>query len=167
MYKNVVLVGFMGTGKTTVGREVAGQLGWAFADTDHYVEERAGRSIPQLFAEQGEASFRQLETQALQDLLRQEGQVVSTGGGAVLREENRRLMLQGGLVVALNASEPVIVERVRGDGNRPLLQGNVEERVRTLMETRRSAYGFAPLQIDTDLLDVARIAELIIRRLRP
>lgn len=165
MYRNVVLVGFMGTGKTAVGQELARSLGWTFADTDHAVESRTGRSIPQLFAEEGEPYFREQETEALKDLLVGQRQVVSTGGGAVLREANRQLMLEGGLVVALSADEATIVNRVSGDRNRPLLQGDVAERVRILMETRRSAYTFAPLQIKTDELTIEQTAALIIGRL--
>lgn len=167
MYRNVVLVGFMGTGKTAVGQELARMLGWTFADTDHAVEMRTGKSIPQLFAEEGESFFRDQETAALKAMLENAGQVVSTGGGAVLREENRKVMLEGGLVVALSAEEATIVQRVSGDRNRPLLQGDVTERVRTLMETRRSAYTFAPFHIKTDDLSIEEAARQIMERLAP
>ncbi|WP_438446697.1 shikimate kinase [Gorillibacterium sp. sgz5001074] len=161
MYRNVILVGFMGTGKTTVGRLLADELGWTFKDSDAEVEERAGMAIREIFAEQGEERFRELETEALRILLAGEKRVVSTGGGAVLREENRRLMAEGGLVVALNAGEAAIIARVSGDPNRPLLQGDVEQRVRTLMEARREAYRFAPLQIDTEPLTAEQVAAII------
>lgn len=166
MFRNVILAGFMGTGKTTVGRQLAERLGWTFMDSDRYVEEQAGMSIREMFAEKGEPYFRELETEALRTLLSGEHRVVSTGGGAVLKEENRRLMLEGGLAVALRAEEATVVSRVRGDANRPLLQGNVEERVRTLMEARRNAYDFAPLQIDTDRLTVEQIVERIAGKLQ-
>jgi shikimate kinase len=166
MYRNVVLVGFMGTGKTTVGEKLAEALGWTFEDSDRAVVERAGMTISELFERQGEAAFRKLETEVLRDLLAGTYRVVSTGGGAVLKEENRSLMLEGGLVAALKAEESTIVERVRGDANRPLLQGDVEERVRTLMEARRYAYDFAPLQIDTDHLTVDQIVALITGRIK-
>jgi shikimate kinase len=166
MYKNVVLVGFMGTGKTSVGKILAKKMGWVFADTDHYVEEKAGAAIPQIFEAEGEQAFRLMETEALREILAGECHVVSTGGGAVLKEENRKLMLAGGLVVALTASEATIVERVRYDVNRPLLKGNVEEKVHILMEARRAAYTFAPLQIDTDIMSAEQIARLIEERLK-
>lgn len=166
MHRNVVLIGFMGTGKTSVGRMLAERLGWTFKDSDACVEEMAGKRIPELFAEKGEPYFRELETEALRSLLAGERCVVSTGGGAVLREENRRLMLEGGFTVALAAEEATIVDRVRGDANRPLLQGDVEERVRTLMEARRNAYDFAPLRIDTDRLPVEEIVDRIVAGLR-
>lgn len=165
MHRNIVLVGFMGTGKTSVGRVLADRLGWIFSDTDHHVEEKAGMPVSQIFAEQGEEAFRQLETEALQELLGLQNRIIATGGGAVLKEENRRLMEEGGLVVALNAAEEVIVERVREDAARPLLAGNVEERVRLLMEARRTAYAFAPVQLDTGRLTVQQAAERIIGEL--
>lgn len=161
MFRNVVLVGFMGTGKTTIGKAVAERMGWVFADTDHMVEALAGKSIKEIFAAEGEEVFRQLETEALRELLSGTGQVIATGGGAVLKEENRRLMLEGGLVAALRAEEASITARVRGDQGRPLLQGDLEERVRTLMEARRFAYDFAPLQLDTDVLTIEAAAEQI------
>lgn len=166
MHQNIVLVGFMGTGKTTVGRILAEELEWTFTDTDAYIEAKAGMTISGMFQEHGEPYFRELETEALKELLQRRGQVVSTGGGAVLREENRRLMLGNGLVVAMLAEEAVIVERVRGDTGRPLLQGDVEERVRTLVEARRHAYDFAPVQLQTDRLTpeeaARRIRELLV-----
>jgi shikimate kinase len=167
MFRNVVLVGFMGTGKTTVGRLLAERLGWTFVDSDYQVEEKAGMSIPELFAAKGEPYFRELETEALRTLLSGKHFIVSTGGGAVLKEENRQLMLEGGFTVALRANEETIVARVRGDSNRPLLQGNVEERVHTLMETRRNAYDFALLQIDTDRITVSEIVDRIIKNFQP
>ncbi len=161
MQRNIVLVGFMGTGKTTVGRILANRLGWTFTDTDAFIQEQAGMTISRMFEEHGEAFFRQRETEALRELLQRRNQVVSTGGGAVLLEENRRLMLESGLVVAMNAEESVIVERVRGDKGRPLLQGDVVERVHTLVEARRHAYDFAPVQLHTDRLSPEEAARRI------
>lgn len=161
MQRNIVLVGFMGTGKTTVGRILANRLGWTFTDTDAFIQEQAGMTISRMFEEHGEPFFRQRETEALRELLQRQNQVVSTGGGAVLLEENRRLMLENGLVVAMNAEESAIVERVRGDKGRPLLQGDVVERVRTLMEARRHAYDFAPVQLHTDRLSPEEAARRI------
>jgi shikimate kinase len=161
MQRNIILVGFMGTGKTTVGRILASRLGWTFTDTDAFIQEQTGMTIGRMFEEHGEAFFRQQETEALRELLQRRNQVVSTGGGAVLLEENRRLMLENGLVVAMNAEESVIVERVRGDKGRPLLQGDVVERVHTLVETRRHAYDFATVQLHTDRLSPEEAARRI------
>lgn len=159
--KNVILVGFMGSGKTTVGKRLAHALGWTFVDSDHAIEAHEGMAVRDIFQSEGEAYFRQAETETLRRLLSSENQVIATGGGAVLKEENRKLMLEGGLVVALKASEATVVKRVRGDESRPLLQGDVEERVRSLMLARKTAYDFAPVQIDTDGRSVEEIVKLI------
>lgn len=163
---NVVLVGFMGTGKSTVGKMAARRLGWTFVDSDAWIEEKTGKTIPELFGEQGEAVFREHEREALRELLNGENVVLATGGGAVLAEENRTCMLEGGLVIALTAPVAEILERVRGDRNRPLLQGNVEERVAALMEKRRGAYDFAHVTIDTAGIEPAAAADLIVKAVR-
>jgi shikimate kinase len=163
---NVVLIGFMGTGKSTVGQLAAQQLGWTFVDSDDWIVERAGKTIPDLFAQDGEAEFRRLETKALAELLSGEQVVLATGGGAVLSPGNRQLMLDGGFVVALTAPQHVIVDRVRGDRNRPLLQGDAKRRVADLMKARRRAYDFAQLTIDTAELDPPAVAERIVQAVR-
>jgi shikimate kinase len=164
---NIVLVGFMGTGKSTVAEALARRLGWTKIDLDAKIEEEEGRTISQIFAEHGEPYFRQVETAMLRKALEgQSGQIIATGGGAVLAEENRRLMLKHAFVVALTADEQTIVQRVKDDPNRPLLQGDVAQRVRLLMEQRRDAYRFAPVQIDTADKEVDEIADIIIERWR-
>lgn len=164
-FRNIVLVGLMGTGKSTVGSALAERLGWTFIDTDEQVEAAEGMSISDLFAERGEAGFRLAETAMIKQTMEGERQVVSTGGGAVLKAENCEAMRRGGLVVALTASEETIIERVRHDRTRPLVQGNVAERVRHLMETRRHAYDFADLKIDTTGVRVEEIVERIVARM--
>jgi shikimate kinase len=160
--RNVILIGFMGTGKSSVGRALAERAGWTFVDTDAEIEREAGQTIPAIFAEQGEAAFRELETKVLTNVLHGTHQVVATGGGAVLAACNRDCMKLNGLVVALTASEEVIVARVANDPLRPLLAGNVRERVQTLLTTRKDAYRFADMSIDTDALAVdAIVSELI------
>ncbi|KIL41177.1 shikimate kinase [Gordoniibacillus kamchatkensis] len=163
---NIVLVGFMGTGKSTVGALTAERLGWTFADTDRWIEEKTGKTIPEIFAEQGEAAFREYESEALHELLGGKHMVLATGGGAVLAGANRACMLAGGLVVALTAPMATIIERVRGDSNRPLLQGDASERVRTLLEKRRGAYDFAHMTIDTADLEPAAVAARIVAALQ-
>jgi shikimate kinase len=164
---NIVLVGFMGTGKSTVAEALARRLGWTKIDLDAKIEEEEGKTISQIFAEHGEPYFRQAETAMLRKALEgQTGQIIATGGGAVLAEENRRLMLKHAFVVALTADEQTIVQRVKDDPNRPLLQGDVARRVRLLMEQRKDAYRFAPVQIDTTDKEVDEIADIIIERWR-
>lgn len=147
--KNLILVGFMGTGKTTVGVALADSLGIAHKDLDHAIIEEAGCSIPELFARHGEAYFRDLESRLLSQLLDNGPQVLTTGGGAVLRKQNVEVMLAKGTVIALHASEEELIRRLENDTSRPLLAGGVAERVRTLLAERAGAYDFAPIQVDT------------------
>lgn len=147
---NVVLVGFMGTGKSTVASLLAERLGWSKVDLDTSIEDAESATIPQLFADKGEPYFRRAETNALiRELEGRKGQVVATGGGAVMAEQNRDIMLGNGLVVALTASMETILERVQNDLNRPLLRGNAAASVPELLEKRKHAYDFAHLRIDT------------------
>ncbi|ASS65873.1 shikimate kinase [Paenibacillus sp. RUD330] len=159
----IVLVGFMGTGKSTVAGQLAGRLGYGWTDTDSEVVAAEGCSIAELFARHGEPYFRQAETRALTRLLTADTPlVIATGGGTVLSEANRELMLRHGFVAALRASEAVIVERVAGDTARPLLAGDPAAKVRELMKARSGAYDFAQLSVDTDGLDPGAVAESVL-----
>ncbi len=120
--ENVVLVGFMGSGKSSIGRLLAKRLGFQFLDTDHLIIERAGMPISEIFTQQGEAAFRDLETSVLRSIMHLRRCVIATGGGAVIRGENRRLLHELGFVVGLSATEDVIYDRVRRNSKRPLLQ---------------------------------------------
>jgi shikimate kinase len=159
--ENIILIGFMGTGKSTVGKALAAKLGWTHVDLDALIVEREGRSIPELFREVGETYFREIESALLTELLGMSRQVISTGGGAVLRPSNVVSMLQGGVVVALFADEEEIIRRVSSDTQRPLLAGDPSARVKALMRERAGAYDFAPIRIDTTGKSVeAIIAEM-------
>jgi shikimate kinase len=164
MERNIVLIGFMGTGKSTVGLALSDRLGWRFVDTDQAIVEREQRSIPELFQNQGEAYFRDAESTVLSNVLQGDKQIISTGGGAVLRAENRECMLASSFVVALTAPPEVLLGRLRGDVNRPLLAGDKEERVHRLMEERKNAYDFAHLMIDTSTSNVRETVETIMER---
>lgn len=164
--RNLVLVGFMGTGKSTIGKRLAERLGWAFIDTDALIEQQQSMTISEMFRVHGEAFFRSVESRTIDEVLAGEGQVLATGGGAVLAEANRSSMLRNGYVVALKASAEVIIKRVAEDQGRPLLQGDLKERVNTLMKQRKHAYDFAHLIIDTSALDVDPIVELILEETR-
>lgn len=140
--RSILLIGFMGSGKTTIGKRLARELALPFTDTDERIEKRTGRSIKEIFAQEGEAYFRDLETEELR-LLLEEGQtsVISVGGGLPVREENRKLMKQLGEVVYLKASTNTLVNRLSGDTTRPLLQGgDLRERIEALSKAREALY---------------------------
>lgn len=144
--RNVVITGFMGTGKTTVGRLVAEKLGRPFIDTDEEIIRRTGRSIPDIFAHEGESNFRHIERRMTRFLAAQHGLVISTGGGMLVDESNRDVMLASGLVVCLNAAPDSILQRLKNDPiERPLLKGDW----RALLEKRAEAYASIPNQLDT------------------
>lgn len=141
--KNIILVGYMGCGKTTVGKNLARICELAFLDTDELIEEQQGRCISEIFATDGELAFRDMETQVLREMLEQkkEGYVISTGGGMPVREENRTLLNQLGKVFYLKAKPETIYERVKGDTKRPLLQcENPLNRIQEMLGQRESAY---------------------------
>lgn len=164
--RNIIIVGFMGTGKSTVSQLLANRLGWSRIDTDEEIVRRAGKSIPDIFQAEGESYFRDLESRVLEDLLEESGRVIATGGGAVLREANRRCMLAGGWVVALTADKPSLLGRVAAGGDaagRPLLAGDAEARIDALLAARRHAYDFAHATVDTSRLSPEEVAELLLR----
>jgi len=139
--ENLVLIGFMGSGKSSVGRLAAKALGFQFLDTDQAIIERAGRQISEIFATDGEASFRTLETEAIASLSHLRRCVISTGGGAVLAEKNRELLRNLGFVVCLTASDEVLFERVSRNTKRPLLQTeNPRETLSKLVHERNTLY---------------------------
>lgn len=140
--KRIVLMGFMGAGKTTIGRQLAKTLNCEFIDTDECIEKEQGRKISDIFAEDGEAAFRDMETDLLERLqMREDKFVLSIGGGMPVREENRALLRSIGNVVYLKTSKEEIIRRVSGDTNRPLLQGGaLEEKVTSLMNVREQIY---------------------------
>lgn len=161
--KNIILVGFMGTGKSAVAAVLADKLGWSMVDTDERIVSEAGMSIPDIFERFGEPRFRELESEVLRRVTMQNRQVIATGGGAVLAEQNRRQMLENGLVVALVADPETIIQRVGADANRPLLKGDARKRVYEMMEQRKDAYRFAPVTIDTTGKSIGQVADLILR----
>lgn len=137
----IVLVGMMGAGKTTVGRELARRLGRRFTDSDHEIIERTGVPIPTIFDVEGEAGFRRRESQVLDQLTQARDLVLATGGGVVLAPENRVLLRSRCLVVYLDVPPGVLWERTRHDRNRPLLQvENPRQRLETLHRERDPLY---------------------------
>lgn len=141
MYVRYALVGMPGCGKSTVGRQLAKRLGLPFVDSDNVIEERIGGSVRSLFETQGEAAFRDLEEQAIDDLTREGSSVIATGGGAVLREANREHLKSRCMVVYLRASPEQLARRLRNDTKRPLLQvADPLKRLQTLYAERDPLY---------------------------
>lgn len=165
MPQAIILTGPMGSGKTSVGRLLSAKLGYRFLDLDALIVEQAGKSINRIFAEEGEPAFRDRETAALAALQGVHGVVLSTGGGAVLREENRALLHAAGLVVNLRASTAELATRLSRAADRPLLQGEepLAIRIERIMQEREPFYADADIRIDTTgktLEDVA--AEILV-----
>lgn len=162
MTNKLVLIGFMGTGKSSVAASLSEVLNMPVVDVDAHIVENAGKSIPNIFEQYGEEHFRNLETQSLSSILKSnEPVIVATGGGAVLKDENKVLMLEHGIVFLLSARPEVIINRVKNDANRPLLQGDVEKRVYELLEKRKNSYSFANYTIDTSDLTLDEIVKEI------
>jgi shikimate kinase len=158
---NVILIGFMGTGKSTVGRLLAEALGWAYLDSDSCIVEEQGLTIPEIFERDGEERFRAMESDVLRRVMNKPQQVIATGGGAVLAEVNRIAMLESGYVVALKADKGEIIARVSKETGRPLLKGDLEKRVELLLESRETAYDFADLIVDTTGISPEKVVDLI------
>jgi len=119
---NLILVGMMGSGKTTIGRTLAKHLGKTFVDSDEEIQQRTGVTIPHIFDVEGESGFRLRETAAIRELMKRDNMVLATGGGAILAEQNRDILRQNGIVVYLKANVHDLWQRTRHDRNRPLLQ---------------------------------------------
>ena len=161
--QNIVLIGFMGTGKTTVGRLVAEVLGMRFVDMDVVIEERAGQSISAIFAQHGEPHFRALERALVQELSAQTGLVIATGGGVVLNPENTRDYARSGLLICLRASPETILQRTAKEKHRPLLeQDDKFKRICSILEARKQLYDAIPRQIDTNTRTPEAIAVEIV-----
>lgn len=150
--RNLVLIGPMGTGKTTIGRLAASELGWVFVDTDKEIEARCGADIPWIFDVEGEAGFRARETAVLTEMLGREQVVIATGGGVVSQPCNRELLGQAGHIVYLHTSAEQQYERTRQDTRRPLLQtADPLRTLRRLMAEREPHYrALAHFTVDTD-----------------
>ncbi len=167
MARNIVITGFMGTGKSSVGRRLARALGFRFLDTDELIENETGLKISDIFQRYGEAHFRRLEKDIIQRLTSGRfgrGIVLSTGGGAVVDDTNRRLLRGWGTVVCLTASVDTILKRVEGSDERPLLEESDRRRkIEELLREREEAYRDSDLMIDTSSKTVDEVVEEIRR----
>jgi shikimate kinase len=160
----LLLVGMMGSGKTTVGRRLAGLLGWAYLDSDAQVVADTGRTVPAIFAEDGEAAFRREETRVLEEALAgREPVVVSVAGGAVLAEGNRALLARSGTVVWLRARPETLAARVGSGEGRPLLDRDPAGTLAALDAVRRPFYAsLADVVVDVDELTVDQVVDQVL-----
>lgn len=152
MLENIVLVGPMGSGKTTVGRRLADELGCDFFDSDYEIIDKTGVSIEHIFDIEGEKGFRDRESQMLSELSQKSGAVIATGGGIVLRPENRSLLQQSGIVVYLASSIEQLLKRTSKSKNRPILEKSLdrEKTIRDILSAREAYYReVSVLEIDT------------------
>ena len=164
---NIILIGFMGTGKSAISRRLNKLTGMKEVDTDAMIVEREGMSIPEIFDKKGEEAFRNMETELLRELKREKNLIISCGGGMALRDENAAIMKKVGTVVWLKATPQTILKRVEHDDNRPLLRGNKNvEFIGNLLDQRSPKYEVAShFSVTTDNRTIQEISEEIIRRI--
>jgi shikimate kinase len=165
--KNIVLTGFMGSGKTVAARELARILGMKVIDVDTEIEKSTNMTINEIFEQFGEPRFREIETEIIKQVSKNKNVIISTGGGAVLKQENMDAMREQGVIVCLTAAPETILERTRRTTDRPLLLvENPLERIKELLELRGPFYEKADIMIDTENKTPLQIAEEIIERMK-
>lgn len=166
MKENIVLIGYMGSGKTTIGQALADKLSYQFLDTDAYIEEEQNTTISHIFTEYGEEYFRNMETATIENLEKNTNHsIVSTGGGLPLRECNGAILQKMGFVVFLSVKKETVLKRLEGDTQRPLLQGdNVVQKMEEMLHFRNPIYEYtAHLKVEVDNKTVEEITEEIYR----
>lgn len=164
--RNIVLTGFMGTGKSAVAQELARLTGMKLIDVDTEIERAEGMRIAQIFEDKGEPAFREIESSAIRDIAQTQGAVISTGGGAVMRKENIEALRAGGKIVCLMATPETIYRRTCTSTHRPLLNApDPMEKIKELLEIRRPYYERADVVIHTDDNSPLEVAQEILRRL--
>ena len=165
---NIVLTGFMASGKSAVGKELAKRLEMIFVDTDELIEEKEGIKISQIFRERGEVYFRKIETKIIKDVAEYKNSVIATGGGVVLKEENMQALRKNGTILCLSTNAATILKRTSQNRLRPLLEGEREERenkIKDLLAFRSPYYQKADFIVDTTDLMVEETVEKIIKYL--
>lgn len=163
---NIILTGFMGTGKTEVGVILAKMLKCPFVDVDALIEEMSGKKIPDIFAQEGEDYFRSLEAKAIKKAIEGEGKVISTGGGALIKKGNRENLNKGGTLICLTASPEEILKRTGSREGRPLLQRKDPlQKIKVLLAERKIYYDALPLQVSTDGKTPEKVAAEIISKI--
>ena len=168
MKSNIILTGFMASGKSAVGKELAKRLRMDFVDTDELIEEKEGIKISQIFREKGEPYFRKVETEIIKKVAEDKNAIIATGGGVVLKEENMQVLRKNGMIICLSTDAATILKRTSRNHLRPLLEGEREERenkIKDLLGFRASYYQKADFIVDTTDLMVEETVEKIIKYL--
>lgn len=167
MRENIIITGFMGTGKSIVAKELSRKLKMEFIDMDQVIEERQGMSIADIFARYGEKYFRKQENKLVKDLTQKDNMVIATGGGTFLSSDNARILSQKGKIICLYADSQIIYNRLKIKNNRPLLKGeNVLNKINHLLEKRKKIYDSFRWKIDTTNLTAQEIVDKIIDLLK-
>ena len=167
--RNIYLIGFMGTGKSTVGRELARFLGKKFVDMDDFIQKEEGMPVSEIFAAHGEEYFREKEMDAAKVLSAQSGRVIATGGGTMLNRGIRELFMETGLMICLFTDKDELVERLKRTDKRPLLKseaGEIGDKVDKLLEERRNIYQCSAIRVNTTNLTPQEAARKIIDTLK-
>ena len=163
--RNISFIGFMGTGKTSVGKSLGRQTARPVVDVDHWIEKKTDRKIREIFDQDGEEHFRALEKEAIAEISQMTNTVITTGGGAVLDPANIDALKKNGWVIALSASVETIYERVKDSRHRPLLKGDTKNEILRLLEIRKPFYARADYYFKTDDLSPDQVAHLILETL--
>jgi len=167
MKRNIIVTGFMGTGKSVVAKQLACRLKMEFIDMDRIIEESRGMSIADIFARYGENYFREQENKLVKELSQKENTVIATGGGTLLSSDNARMLAQTGEIVCLYADSQSIYNRVKRKNNRPLLKGeNALSEISRLLEERKKVYNNFTIKIDTTNPSVQEVVDKIITLLK-
>ena len=165
--RNIILCGFMATGKSSVGKRLAAKLHYQFLDMDSLIEEETGMTVPQIFSSQGESAFRALESRMVERIAGWTGYVVATGGGTIVNPQNLETLKRCGVVISLTADIQTILLRAGKGDTRPMLQGGDRlERIRQLLEQREPFYAQADIILDTSALNMNQVVSRLMERLR-
>jgi shikimate kinase len=165
--RNIFLCGFMATGKSSVGKQLAAKMHYQFVDMDALIESETGMTIPQIFSSQGEPAFRALESRMVERIAGWTGYVVATGGGTIVNSQNLETLKRCGVVVCLTADVQTILLRAGKGDTRPMLQGGDRlERIRQLLEQREPFYAQADIIVDTSPLNISQVVRRILERLQ-
>lgn len=167
MKKNIIITGFMGTGKTVVAIELAQKLGMKFIDMDQLIEERQEMSISDIFIRYGEKYFREQENKLVKELSQKENMVIATGGGTFLNLDNTRILNQEGQIICLHANPQALYNRLKKKNNRPLIKGNnILNNINHLLEKRKRIYDSFDYKVDTTDLTIQEVVDKIIELLK-